>query len=935
MKKRWIFQTDSLKLSHVTQEKETLPKAYVSELLEQKWSKFWEDQGFFCSSPLSGKTPYSMIMPPPNVTGVLHMGHALVSSLQDILIRWKRMQGYEVLWVPGLDHAGISTQTVVEKDLMAKSGKRRIDFERKVFVERIWEWKERAETRIVDQLKKMGCSCDWTRKRFTMDAKANVAVRTLFKKLFDEGLIYRGDYLVNWDPVTETALADDEVEYEERNTSLWFFRYPLEHGKATLTVATTRPETLLGDVALAVSPQDPRYQKFVGKRAILPIVGRKLPILADPFVDPSFGTGVVKITPAHDLNDWEMGKRHHLPLINLLNPNGTLNENGGTWEGLSMEEARSRVVEEMEALGYLEKVQPHRHRVGLSYRSKAIIQPYLSKQWFLKMGPFKAKLIDAVKSGAVTMVPKQWESLYFHWIENLRDWCLSRQLWWGHRIPIWYHTSGKVLCYAGEGEPPEIQKNRNEWSQDPDVLDTWFSSALWPFSSLGWPDATDEMQKFYPNSILVTGHDILFFWVARMIAMGEYALGKVPFPTVSLQGLIFGKSHWKETKEGITYVSHEKEGEEGIRSKWEKMSKSKGNVIDPIEIITAYGADAMRLALAASATQSSQIDLDRRRFLEFKNFINKIWNASRFVLMHLTLSTEDLMEGLGPLAFEDRWILSVLNKTVRAIEKHLEGYHFDRFAMDSYAFFWNHFCAYYVELAKPILFAQKGCSKNTQRVLTLVLLTIVRLIHPIAPFITEEIFQRLQNQFPGLKTSHTDPHTNQGIQALLSPACAIAPYPKAILEAISPEVEATFTALDGIVHAIRNIRAEMQLPPSIRTDVIIEGETEWVEKHATFLTSLVRIQTLAFNPENISTTLSASALVQNLKITLPLPESFQEKEKKRLMKERAKLEERIVSLKKRLSDSSFVTRAPKDLVEQTEKQLQECEKQLLTQKHLF
>ncbi|QVL56704.1 MAG: valine--tRNA ligase [Simkaniaceae bacterium] len=910
-------------------EENELPKAYNPDLVEQKWYDFWERKGLFHADPLSDRPPYCIVMPPPNVTGVLHMGHALVSTLQDVLIRWKRMNGYEALWLPGLDHAGISTQTVVEKDLIAKHGKRRADYGREEFLGYVWKWKEKSEGRIIDQLKKVGCSCDWMRKRFTMDEDANLAVRTLFKKMFNEELIYRGDYLVNWDPVTETALADDEVEYEERETKLWHFRYPLEEGEGHLTIATTRPETMLGDVAIAVSPKDPRYKGLIGKNVILPIVNRKLPIVADTYVDPKFGTGVVKITPAHDPNDWELGKRHDLPLINILNSNGTLNENGLEYEGLTMEEARLRIVKRMEELGHLDKIQPYTHRVGVSYRSKAIIEPYLSKQWFIRMEPFKKKLIDAVKKSKVKIIPKNWENTYFHWIENLRDWCISRQLWWGHRIPIWYHESGKVICYEGEGKPPEVEKKPKGWTQDPDVLDTWFSSSLWPFSSLGWPHKTNELKKFYPNSVLVTGHDILFFWVARMIMMGEYVTGEAPFPETSLQGLIFGKSFWRENKEGgITYVSHEEEGKD-IHSKWEKMSKSKGNVIDPIEIINTYGADAMRMALSASATHSPQIDLDRRRFEEFKNFTNKVWNGSRFVLMNLNISTEELMEGLGELGLDDRWILSILNRTIDEMGKHLKGYHFDRAAMRSYTFFWDEFCAYYVEMAKPTLFGKGGDIKNKQKVLTIVLLAAIRLMHPIAPFITEEIFHLLKEKFPGLKESNPDSYTHEAIQALISPACTVAPYPQVIQkEDISEEVEEIFAFVNEVVYAIRNIRAEMQLPPSAATDVIIEGKTAIIEKHQGIISSLVRIKELIFNPKETSSGFTSSALVKDLKIIIPLPEEFQERERERLVKEREKLEKQIASLKNQLSNPNFVERAPKELVEKTKATLAENEKKL-------
>ncbi|MCB1119718.1 MAG: valine--tRNA ligase, partial [Chlamydiia bacterium] len=549
-----------------------------------------------------------------------HMGHALVSTLQDTLIRWRRMMGDEVLWVPGVDHAGISTQTVVERHLMKTVGKRRVEFKREEFLEHIWNWKEENHSRIANQLRQMGCSCDWERERFTMDDKSNRAVLAMFKKLYDQGLIYRGDYLVNWDPVTETALADDEVEYEERQSFLWHFKYPLEDGSGAVSIATTRPETLLGDTAIAVNPKDERYTALVGKTVLLPLMNRSIPIIADSYVDPEFGTGVVKITPAHDPNDYEMGLKHNLPFINILTPNAQINENGGPFVGLAREEARKKVVEAMKQEGFLEKVEPHTHRVGVSYRSKAVVEPYLSKQWFVKMEGFRPKLRALVENKEVEIIPESWQKTYFHWIDNLRDWCISRQLWWGHRIPIWYRKDNpeEMICWEGEGDPPHPE----EWVQDEDVLDTWFSSALWPFSTLGWPEKTPELDTFYPNAILVTGHDILFFWVARMLLMGQEAMGQPPFPHVFLHGLIFGKSYWRTNADGsITYASPEerRDFERGkpvpndVSSRWEKMSKSKGNIIDPLEVSSEFGTDAMRMALAASATQAREIDLDLRR----------------------------------------------------------------------------------------------------------------------------------------------------------------------------------------------------------------------------------------------------------------------------------------------------------------------------------
>src|SRR3990167_6175294 len=623
----------------------SLPKSYDPKLVEEKWYAFWEKGGFFRAHSLSEKKPYCIVIPPPNVTGVLHMGHALVDTLQDILIRWKRMQGFEALWVPGTDHAGIATQTVVERHLLKTTGKRRKDFSREEFLERVWDWKEKSQHQILGQLKKLGCSCDWDRLRFTMDEENNLAVRTAFKKMYDDGLIYQGDYLVNWDPVAQTALSDDEVENEEKDSFLWHIKYPLANGKGHLTVATTRPETMLGDTAVAVHPEDERYKKWIGEKIQLPLTDRLIPIIADPFVDRTFGSGAVKITPAHDFTDFEVGGRHNLPRINIMTSDGRINENGGKYEGLTMEEARVAVLADLKKERLLLKTEPHKLRIGHSYRSKAIIQPYLSKQWFVKMSVFKDKLIQIVKEKKVELIPPHWEATYFHWIENLRDWCISRQIWWGHRIPIWYNKSdpSKMICHA-EGTPPEVAKNPHLWEQDNDVLDTWFSSALWPFAVLGWPHKTKELKKFYPTSVLVTGHDILFFWVARMILMGEYALKEVPFHQAFLHGLIYGKSYWRKNKDGsIAYLSPDEKKKydlgsplpSDVESKWEKMSKSKGNIIDPLEIIDEYGTDAMRLALCSSVTHARQIDLDLRRFEEFKNFANKVWNGARFVFMNL------------------------------------------------------------------------------------------------------------------------------------------------------------------------------------------------------------------------------------------------------------------------------------------------------------
>lgn len=915
-----------------------LPKAYDPKLVEDKWYAFWEKGNFFNADPLSQKEPYCIVIPPPNVTGVLHMGHALVDTLQDILIRWKRMLGFEVLWVPGTDHAGIATQTVVERNLYAKTGKRRKDFSREEFLAHVWNWKELSEGQILSQLKKLGCSCDWSRLRFTMDEGCNRAVRTAFKKMYEEKLIYQGDYLVNWDPITQTALSDDEVEHEERDSFLWHIRYPLASGKGSVTIATTRPETMLGDTAVAVHPNDQRYQKWIGEKIELPLTGRRIPLIADPFVDPSFGSGAVKITPAHDFNDFEVGHRHKLPFLNIMTPDGRIKE--GSYAGQTMEEARESVLRDLGPL--VLKKEPHKLRVGVSYRSKAVIQPYLSKQWFVKMSHFKEKLISAVRDKRVTLIPPYWETTYFHWIENLRDWCISRQLWWGHRIPIW-KKGDQMICYEGEGDPPGVDAS---WTQDPDVLDTWFSSALWPFSTLGWPEKTDELKKFYPTATLITGHDILFFWVARMIMMGEYFMHKVPFHESFLHGLIYGKSYWRNTSHGIVYLKPEEKkkydlGEpppKEVESKWEKMSKSKGNIIDPLEIIDEYGTDAIRFALCSSVTQARQIDLDRRRFEEYKNFANKVWNGSRFVFMNLEgFTAESLATGLDRSLFtlEDRWILSLLNRNIKEINRYLAEYTFDKAATCVYEFFWNDFCATYVELAKPVLFGKVGTPElkaNKQRLLVILLCNIMRLMHPISPFITEEIFSLLRNQFPLLQLpKKCEPYTAETIQALLSPACIVAPYPATVHEKdIDEEAEKTFGFMNEMVRAIRNIRAEMQLPPSEKTDLLIRGTPHsWkvAEKHQTVLTALTPTVKITFTEQEPSS-FGASALVGSLKLMIPIPESLRAKEKMRLEKEREKLEKLLESTQSKLANEEFKTRAPREVVDKLEQTLTQTQKQL-------
>ena len=924
-----------------------ISKKYVAKEVDAKWYSFWEKQGFFRADVTSSKPPYSIVIPPPNVTGVLHMGHALVNTLQDILIRWKRMSGYEALWVPGTDHAGIATQGVVERHLQKSEGKRRDDYSREEFVKLVWEWKETHEQKILGQLKKLGCSCDWSRLRFTMDKGCSQGVRTLFKKLFDEGLIYRGDYLVNWDPLTQTALADDEVEYEERNTFLWYFKYPLVDDGGFVHIATTRPETMLGDTAIAVSPKDKRYAHLVGKKVRLPILDREIPIIADYHFDPEFGTGAVKVTPAHDPNDYRMGLDHNLPFINVLTPSGEINENGGPFQGMPREIAREEVVKHMHAMGLVEKITRYTHRVGVSYRSKAIIEPYLSKQWFVKMTPFVEPLKKAVTEGNVTIRPKSWEHTYFHWVDNLRDWCISRQLWWGHRIPVWYHREDpdRVICFDGDGVPPEVEAEPEMWQQDEELLDTWFSSALWPMTTLGWPEKTEELKRFYPTSVLVTGHDILFFWVARMICIDHYVSGQYPFPETFLHGLIFGKSYWTKSKEGnISYITGKekrefelgKEPPKGVYSKWEKLSKSTGNVIDPLEMIEEYGTDAVRMSLCACANQSPQIDLDRRRFEEFKNFANKVWNGARFVLMNLEdLDSQQLSQGLEEslLSLEDRWILSALNRVNLQINQALENYAFDEAALASYDFFWKEFCAYYLEITKPVLFGKEGTAeerKNKQKLLVIVLVNALRLMHPMTPFITEEIFQKLKSHFSEVKKDpKADLYTRATVDALLCSACIVAPYPKEIRPSDrKPEIEETFALMEKVVYTIRNIRGEMKIPPALATDLYLMGANKAVEENLKIIRALVKVDKIHLVNQPPKLPFSATGAIGQLKLLIPLPQELADKEKVRLEKERERLSKQCNHLRAQLANQDFLAKAHPSFVEKQRNSLLAFEEEL-------
>ncbi|HHY61018.1 MAG TPA: valine--tRNA ligase, partial [Clostridia bacterium] len=700
--------------------KAELAKTYSPKEVEAKWYRYWEENGYFHQDVDPDREAFSIVMPPPNVTGSLHMGHALDNTLQDILTRWRRMQGYNTLWLPGTDHAGIATQVRVEEEI-AKEGLSKYDLGREKFLERVWDWKHTYGNRITQQLRTLGASCDWQRERFTLDEGCSRAVREVFKRLYDKGLIYRGDYIINWCPKCQTTISDIEVEHHETQGHLWHIKYPLAGEDGYVVVATTRPETMLGDTAVAVHPEDERYRHFIGKTVILPLVNREIPVIADEYVDPEFGTGVVKITPSHDPNDFEVALRHNLPGLTVMDKQGRMNENAGPYQGLDRYECRKKIVADLEAQGFLLKVEEHQHAVGQCYRCDTVIEPMVSKQWFVKMKPLAEPAMRAVEEGRIRFVPERFTKIYLGWLENIRDWCISRQLWWGHRIPVWYCRDCEAeICALQEPEVcPKCGSKHLE--QDPDVLDTWFSSALWPFSTMGWPEQTEDLKKFYPTSVLVTGRDIIFFWVARMIFMGLEFMQDVPFREVFIHGLV-------------------------LDAQGRKMSKSLGNGIDPMEVIEQYGADTLRFMLITGNTPGNDLRFQYERLEGARNFCNKIWNASRFALMHLG----DMEPGAPKerLELADRWILSRLNHTVRQVTNYLERYELGEAARELYDFIWSEFCDWYIELVKPRLYGKvtPESRATAQQVLWYTLSEILRLLHPFMPFISEEIWQHLPHR---------------------------------------------------------------------------------------------------------------------------------------------------------------------------------------------
>lgn len=852
-----------------------LSTSYEPKETEEKWLKAWNEGNFYHADEKDNKDAYCIVIPPPNVTGSLHMGHALNNTLQDILARWNRMKGKSVLWMPGMDHAGIATQNVVER-LLAKEGKSRHDMGREAFEKRVWEWKAESGGMIQSQLKRLGASLDWERERFTLDEGLSKAVRKVFVTLYKEGLIYRGERIINWCPRCETALSDIETEYKDLNGKLYHLKYPYADGSGYITVATTRPETMLGDTAVAVNPDDERYKKVIGKKLILPLINREIPIIADSYVDKEFGTGMVKITPAHDPNDFEMGKRHSLEEINVLTPKGFINENGGAYNGLDRFDARKKIIEDLENLSLVEKIEDNPHSVGHCYRCSTIVEPYISSQWFVKIKPLADEAIKAVEDERIKFVPKNWEKTYFEWMRNIRDWCISRQLWWGHRIPAFYCEDCGHISVEME-DPSKCSKcSSTNIKQDEDVLDTWFSSGLWPFSTLGWPDETTELKKYYPTSVLVTGFDIIFFWVARMIMMGLKFMGDVPFKDVYIHALV--------------------RDEHG-----HKMSKSRGNVIDPLIMMDKFGTDAFRFTLAMFAAQGRDVIMSEKRIEGYRAFSNKIWNSTRFVLMNLGENFSS--NGINKASLErfDKWILFRLNCSIDEISNALSEYRFNDAAQSVYSFFWNEFCDWYLELTKPRLYGHSGeesanCAKE---VLFHVLKESVKLLHPFMPFITEEIWSKIKEKNQNLliitKYPETDPNFN---------------FAK----------EADETALfQEIIYKIRNIRGEMNIAPDRKADLIIKTESplvkEIVDKESAQLKSLAKIDSIKVDASYKPEKSDCSAVIKDAEIYLPLKGLIDiEKELERLNKELSKIETDLSRVEGKLSNDKFISSAPEDIV---------------------
>jgi len=857
-------------------EKEDMPKGYEPKEVEEKWYRYWEESRLFRAEAKSDRKPFCIVIPPPNVTGSLHMGHAFNNTLQDILCRFKKMQGYNVLWQPGTDHAGIATQNVVERELAAK-GMDRHEVGREKFIELVWEWKEKYGDVIINQLKRLGSSCDWSRERFTMDEGLSRAVREVFVRLYQENLIYRGDYIINWCPRCRTALADLEVEHEEMESSLYYIHYVFKDRPGHLTVATTRPETLLGDTAVAVNPDDDRYQGVAGSQVILPVLNKPIPVILDKYVDKEFGTGALKITPAHDANDFEIGNTHHLDRIRVLDDGGKMNEMAGPYQGMDRFECREKIVEDLKQAGLLEKIEPYRNAVGHCYRCKKMIEPLLSKQWFVRVGPLAEKAIAAVKEGRTRIMPLNWELTYYEWMNNIKDWCVSRQIWWGHRIPAWYCDQCGEATVARE-EPKSCSNCQGtHLVQETDVLDTWFSSALWPFSTLGWPDTTEELKTFYPTTTMVTGFDILFFWVARMMMMGIHFMGDVPFRDVYIHALVrdaYGK----------------------------KMSKSKGNVIDPLHVIDQFGTDSFRFTLAALAAQGRDIKLSEERIAGYRHFVNKLWNSARLVLMNLD-GGDPAKAGEIVHSLADRWILSRLHQVSEGVTKALEEYRFNDGASLCYQFVWHEFCDWYLEMAKEGIYSENGgIRKSTLSVLVTALKAVVKLLHPFMPFVTEEIWQRL----PGVQGS-----------------IMTAPFPRSAEFALDARALEEMNLVMGAITGIRNIRGEMNLPPSKKVDIVIEApelnDAEILRHNIPHLRSLAKVESIDIGSSVVKPKGSATAVFGRNQVHVILKGLLDfEEEKKRLRKEIGKVEKDLEGLDRKLSNPQFREKAAAEIIEEVQ-----------------
>ena len=855
-----------------------LDKKYEPGEVEKRWGRFWEEKNFFHADETRESPAFSIVIPPPNITGRLHIGHAFNNTLQDILTRWKRMQGCNALWQPGTDHAGIATQNVVEKQLH-EEGTGRQDLGREAFVKRVWKWRNESGGTITNQLKKLGCSLDWERDRFTMDEGLSKAVREVFVSLYEEDLIYKGDYIINWCPRCHTALSDLEVEHQDTQGYLYHLKYSIKDSEDFLVIATTRPETMLGDTAVAVNPDDERYQKYKGKKLILPVLNREVPLIEDDYVDTSFGTGALKVTPAHDPNDFELGRKHNLETINIMNPDGTMNSLASPpYEGLDRFECRKKLISNLKDSGVLIKIEDLNHSVGHCYRCRTVVEPYLSKQWFVKVKPLAEPAMKAVRDGSIKIVPKFWENTYFEWMENIRDWCISRQIWWGHQIPAWNCKACGEVVVARETPNSCSACSSTDLIQETDVLDTWFSSALWPFSTLGWPEKTDSLKRFYPTSVLCTGFDILFFWVARMIMMGLKFMGDVPFRDVYIHALI-----------------RDAEGQ--------KMSKTKGNVIDPLEVMEQYGTDALRFTLAAFAAQGRDIKLAEDRIEGYRNFCNKLWNASRFVFMNLEdYKGSCALDERSKFSSADLWILSRLNRATKDVNEALEAFRFNDAALTVYKFIWNEYCDWYIELTKSKLVDPGSQRVAAQNMLIHVLDSALKLLHPFMPFITEEIWQKL-------------PQNEDSIM--------VSAFPEYREAQTNEAIEKEMAVIMEVITGIRNIRGEMNLNPGLKLNVLVKTQNSAIQQtlqyHGEYVRELARVEQLETGPNIEKPKVSASSVLGEMDLIIPLEGKmdFQE-ELKRVEKELKKIEKDLIFLDKKLSNPDFVKKAPVDIIEKDE-----------------